>query len=87
MICVSRIVQVKTSQGDTFGGQTDVCSTERARWFGQGGVFKQDLTGKMFETGQNRSFKRGVLLRVCKSVFVRRGSTVLMIDYGKYTAV
>ena len=41
--------------------------------FVQGGVFKQDLTGKLFGTGQNCSFKRGVRLT---RVFVRRGSTV-----------
>ncbi len=39
----------------------------------QGGVFKQDLTGKMFGTGQNRLFKWGVRLT---RVFGRQGSTV-----------
>ena len=67
------MLQVKTSQADTFRGQTAVCSTGRARLFAQGGVFKQDLTGKMFGTGQNCSFKWGVRL---SRVFVRRGSTV-----------
>ena len=41
--------------------------------FAQGGVFKQDLTEKIFGTDQNCSLKRGVRLT---RVFVRRGSTV-----------
>ncbi len=42
------------------------------------GVFKHDLTGKMFGTGQNCSFKWGVRL---SRVFVRRGSTVPSGNY------
>ncbi len=68
--------KVKTSHTDTFGGQTAVRLTGRARLCTQKGVFKQDLTGKMFGTGQNHSFKWGVRL---SRVFIRRGSTV----YGK----
>ena len=41
--------------------------------FAQGEVFKHESTGKMYGTGQNRSFKWGVRLI---GVFVRRGSTV-----------
>ncbi len=70
---VSRIVKVKTSHTDSFGGQTVVRSTGRTRLSVQRGVFKQDLIGKMFGTGQNRSLKRGVRL---SRVFGRRGSTV-----------
>ena len=73
MLSLSRIPKVKTSHTDTFGGHTAVRSTGRARLFVQRGDFKQVLTGKMFGTGQNRSFKRGVRL---SRVFVRRGSTV-----------
>ncbi len=69
----SHTLKVKTSLTDTFGGQTAVRSTGRARLLAQGGVFKHDLTGKLFGTGQNRSFKRGVRLT---RVFVRQGSTV-----------
>ncbi len=36
-------------------------------------VFKHDLTGKLYGTGQNRSFKWGLRL---SRVFVGRGSTV-----------
>ena len=67
-------IKVKTSPTDTFGGQTAVRWTGRARLSVQRGVFKHDLEGKLFGTGQNRSFKRGVRLT---RVFVRRGSTVL----------
>ncbi len=73
----SDIIQVKTSHTDTFGGQTAVRSTGRARLSAQGGVFKQDLTGKLLGTGQNCSFKRGVRL---VRVFVRRGSTVFELS-------
>ena len=67
-------LKVKTSLTDTFGGQTAVRSTGRARLFVKGGVFIQHLIGKLFGTDQNCSFKRGVRLT---RVFVRRGSTVL----------
>ncbi len=67
----------KTSHTDTFGGQMTVRWAGRARLLAQGGVFKHDLTGKLFGTGQNRSFKRGV--RPTR-VFVKRGSTV--VDLG-----
>ncbi len=64
----------KTSLPNTFGGQTAVRSTGSVRLFVQSGVFKHDLTEKVFGTAQNCSFKRGVrLIRV----FVRRGSTVI----------
>ena len=66
-------LKVKTSLTDTLGGQTAVRLAGRARLFVPGGVFKQLLTGKLFGTGQNCSFKRGV--RPTR-VFVRRGSTV-----------
>ena len=42
---------------------------------GEGEVTCIQLTEKMFGTGQNRSFKRGVRL---SRVFVRRGSTVFL---------
>ena len=73
--CFGLELKVKTSLTDTFGGQTAVRWAGRARLFAQGGVFKQDLTGKMFGTSQNCSFKRGVRL---SRVFVRRGSTVFL---------
>ncbi len=66
------LAKVKTSLTDSFGGQTAVRWAGRARLFAQRGVFIQCLIGKVFGTGQNRSFKRGVRLT---SVFVRRGST------------
>ena len=56
-----------------FGTDGGVRWTGKARLFVQGEVFKHDLTGKMFGTGQNRSFKGGVRP---SRVFVRRGSTV-----------
>ncbi len=77
-------LKVKTSLTDTFGGQTAVRSTGRAGLFVQGGVFKHHLTGKLFGTSQNCSFKRGVRLT---KVFVRRGSTVHVYNVVKGSCV
>ena len=68
---------LKTSLTDAFGGQTGVRSAGRAGLFVQRGVFILNLTGKMFGTGQKRSFKRGVRLG---RVFVRWGSTAIAIN-------
>ena len=69
------MLKVKTSHANTFGGQTAVRSTGRLRLSVKRGVFKHDLEGKLFGTGQSCSFKWGVRLT---RVFVRRGSTVLI---------
>ncbi len=58
------------TNGRSFGREGEVVRSKRG--------FKQHLIGKLFGTGQNCSFKRGV--RPTR-VFVRRGSTVLI--HGK----
>ncbi len=47
-----------------------------------GEVFTHKLTGKMFGTGQNRSFKWGVRLT---RVFVRRGPTVFWCHFQRWS--
>ncbi len=54
------------TDGRPFNRESEVVRSKRIS-------FKEDLTEKMFGTGQNRSFKRGVRL---SRVFARQGSTV-----------